>query len=61
MKEKKVRKMRGSRSHGHGDKKKRGAGQRGGRGIAGTGKRGDSKKPSINVKNYFGKNESRFA
>ena len=47
--------MRGSRSHGNGDKKKRGAGQRGGRGMAGTGKRADAKKPSINVKEYFGK------
>ena len=55
MKQKKVRKMRGSRSHGNGDKKKRGAGQRGGRGNAGTGKRADTKKPSINVKTYFGK------
>ena len=55
MKGKKVRKMRGSRSHGTGDKKKRGAGQRGGRGNAGTGKRADTKKPSIDVKSYFGK------
>ncbi|MCF7798708.1 uL15 family ribosomal protein [Candidatus Woesearchaeota archaeon] len=38
---------RGSFTHGHGEKKKwRGAGHRGGRGNAGSGKRGDAKKPS---------------
>ncbi|MEE9525237.1 MAG: uL15m family ribosomal protein [Candidatus Woesearchaeota archaeon] len=37
-------------------KKHRGAGNRGGKGMAGTGKRGDAKKPSIwKDKNYFGK------
>lgn len=48
--------MRGSKTHGGGAmKKRRGAGNRGGRGMAGTGKRGDGKKPSIwkNSK-YFG-------
>ncbi len=50
--------MRGSKTHGWGAKKKhRGAGNRGGRGMAGTGKRADAKKPSIwkNKKPYFGK------
>ena len=45
---KKVRKFRGSHTHGYGSKKKhRGAGSRGGRGMAGSGKRADQKKPSI--------------
>ena len=40
--------MRGSKTHGGGAmKKRRGAGHRGGRGAAGSGKRGDAKKPSI--------------
>lgn len=53
----KNRKMRGSKTHGWGSMKKhRGAGSRGGRGMAGTGKRGDAKKPSIwKDKKYFGK------
>lgn len=52
----KNKKMRGTNSHGYGAKKKhRGAGSRGGRGMAGTGKRADVKKPSINPKTYFGK------
>lgn len=47
-KRKKVVKYRGSKTHGGGAmKKRRGAGSRGGRGMAGTGKRGDAKKPSI--------------
>ncbi len=55
-KRKKVVKYRGSHTHGGGAKKKRrGGGHRGGRGMAGTGKRADSKKPSINVMTYFGK------
>lgn len=46
-KRKKNSRMRGSHTHGWGDKKKRrGHGNRGGKGKAGTGKRGDSKKPS---------------
>lgn len=56
-KRKKVTKYRGSKTHGGGAmKKRRGAGNRGGRGMAGTGKRGDAKKPLI-WKNelYFGK------
>ncbi len=44
---KKSSRHRGSFTHGHGEKKKRrGAGHRGGRGNAGSGKRGDAKKPS---------------
>lgn len=40
--------QRGSKTHGGGSmKKRRGAGHRGGRGAAGSGKRGDAKKPSI--------------
>lgn len=55
-KNKKVIKYRGGTTHGYGSmKKNRGAGNRGGRGMAGTGKRGDAKKPSINPKKYFGK------
>ena len=43
-------------THGGGSKKKRrGAGNRGGRGMAGSGKRADSKKPSIWNQKYFGK------
>lgn len=56
-KRKKNSRLRGSHTHGYGSKKKhRGAGSRGGKGMAGTGKRGDAKKPSIwtNPK-YFGK------
>ncbi|PIY60379.1 hypothetical protein COY95_02070 [Candidatus Woesearchaeota archaeon CG_4_10_14_0_8_um_filter_47_5] len=49
--------QRGSQTHGWGSKKKhRGAGNRGGRGRAGTGKRADSQKPSIwKDPDYFGK------
>jgi large subunit ribosomal protein L15 len=56
-KRKKNIRMRGSKTHGYGSMKKhRGAGSRGGRGMAGTGKRADVKKPSISqIKNYFGK------
>ena len=56
-KRKKFSRQRSSHTHGWGSKKKhRGAGSRGGRGMAGTGKRGDAKKPSHwkNTK-YFGK------
>ena len=56
-KRKKNTRQRGSMTHGWGAKKKhRGQGHRGGRGMAGTGKRSDAKKPSIwkNV-DYFGK------
>ena len=56
-KRKKNDRQRGSKTHGWGAKKKhRGQGNRGGRGMAGTGKRADSKKPSIwKDKHYFGK------
>ncbi len=55
-KRKKNTRQRGSKTHGWGAKKKhRGQGHRGGRGMAGTGKRADSKKPSIWKEDYFGK------
>ncbi len=49
--------QRGSWTHGWGAKKKhRGAGSRGGRGLAGSGKRGDAKKTLYwSNPNYFGK------
>lgn len=51
--------MRGYKSHGWGAKKKhRGSGNRGGFGMAGTGKRADTKKPTIindYGNDYFGK------
>ena len=51
--------MRAKTTHGYGSmKKNRGAGNRGGRGMAGSGKRADQKKPSILKKygpSYFGK------
>lgn len=54
---KKSRKNRGSHTHGGGSKKKRrGAGNKGGRGKAGTGKKADQKKPSYwKDEDYFGK------
>ncbi|MBU0757239.1 MAG: 50S ribosomal protein L15 [Nanoarchaeota archaeon] len=57
-KRKKVTRKRGSETHGHGASKKwRGAGHKGGRGNAGSGKRGDSKimKVTKGNKNYLGK------
>lgn len=58
-KKSKVKTQRGTSSHGWGHKKKhRGAGNRGGKGMAGTGARGDAKKPSILTtigKSYYGK------
>jgi large subunit ribosomal protein L15 len=56
-KDKKVDRYRGSKTHGGGSKKKRrGAGSRGGVGMAGTGKRADTNKPSIwKDKKYFGR------
>ena len=58
-KRKKVNKYRGSKTHGGGSmKKRRGAGHRGGRGMAGSGKRADQKKPTILKlygNTYFGK------
>lgn len=53
---KKNTRQRGSKTHGWGAKKKhRGQGHRGGRGMAGTGKRADTKKPSYWKERYFGK------
>ncbi len=56
-KRKKNTRQRGSHTHGWGSKKKhRGSGNRGGKGMAGTGKKADSKKPLVwNNKKYFGK------
>ena len=55
-KRKKNIRMRGTKTHGWGAKKKhRGAGSRGGKGMAGSGKRSDTKKPSIWKEKYFGK------
>ncbi len=58
-KRKKVVKYRGSHTHGGGAKKKRrGAGHRGGRGLAGSGKRAHHKKQLIFKlfgKDYFGR------
>jgi len=55
-KRKKNDRQRGSKTHGWGAKKKhRGKGHQGGAGMAGTGKRADSKKPSIWKERYFGK------
>src|SRR3989344_5089819 len=56
-KRKKNTRQRGHKTHGWGAKKKhRGKGHQGGAGMAGSGKRADSKKPSIwKDKNYFGK------
>lgn len=55
-KRKKNTRQRGHKTHGWGAKKKhRGKGHQGGAGMAGTGKRADSKKPSIWKEDYFGK------
>lgn len=56
-KRKKNTRQRGSKTHGWGAMKKhRGKGHQGGAGMAGTGKRADTKKPSIwKNKEYFGK------
>jgi large subunit ribosomal protein L15 len=53
----KFSRQRASFTHGWGSKKKhRGAGSRGGKGMAGTGKRADQRKPQIwKDKKYFGK------
>lgn len=56
----KTQKYRGHKTHGGGAmKKRRGAGSRGGRGKAGSGKRSDSQKPSywklVNGREYLGK------
>jgi large subunit ribosomal protein L15 len=56
-KRKKSSRMHGSQTHGWGAMKKhRGKGHQGGAGMAGSGKRADSKKPSIwTDQQYFGK------
>jgi len=56
-KRKKSRRMRGTRLHGKAAKKHKGKGNRGGKGMSGTGKRADQKKTYIlkYMKNYFGK------
>ena len=55
-KRKKNTRQRGSKTHGWGAKKKhRGKGHQGGAGMAGSGKRADSKKPSLWKERYFGK------
>ena len=56
-KRKKSVRYRGETTHGCGSmKKRRGAGNRGGRGMAGSGKKADQKKPCIwKDKKYFGK------
>ncbi len=57
-KTKKSKRLRGSKTHGHGAKKKwMGKGHKGGKGMAGTGKRADQKKSLIlkKYKKYFGK------
>lgn len=57
FRKKKATRMRAQTTHGRGSMKKgRGAGNRGGRGNAGTGKRGDANKPRIwKDSKYFGK------
>lgn len=55
---KNVHRKRGSRTHGYGYKKNRGSGNRGGKGMAGTGKRSHNQKISILKEyghEYFGK------
>ena len=60
-KRKKLKRLRGSHTHGWGSKKKhRGSGNKGGFGMAGTGKRADQKKPSIWKTDYFGKHGFKF-
>lgn len=55
-KRKKNTRQRGHKTHGWGAKKKhRGKGHQGGAGMAGSGKRADSKKPSLWKERYFGK------
>ncbi len=57
IKRKKNSRQRGGTTHGWGSMKKhRGAGNRGGRGMAGSGKKADQLKPSLwKNKKYFGK------
>jgi large subunit ribosomal protein L15 len=52
----KAKNYRGSKTHGCGSmKKRRGAGNRGGRGMAGSGKKGDAKVSKTWGTEYFGK------
>ncbi|MBT4540332.1 hypothetical protein HOC35_02360 [Candidatus Woesearchaeota archaeon] len=54
-KRKKNTRFRAKTTHGYGSmKKNRGKGHKGGSGMAGTGKRADTKKPSVWGKKYFG-------
>ncbi len=54
LRRKKNTRCRAGTTHGYGSmKKNRGAGHRGGRGMAGSGKRADTKKPSI-IKEFGG-------
>jgi len=56
FKRKKNTRQRGSHTHGWGAMKKhRGSGNRGGFGMAGSGKRADQRKPSLWKNPYFGK------
>ncbi|MFH1589778.1 MAG: uL15m family ribosomal protein [archaeon] len=62
IKRKKNTRQRGTHTHGWGAKKKhRGAGSRGGRGNAGSGKRGDAKKPSYWKDISYFKNKGFFS
>jgi len=56
-KRKKHSRMRGRRTHGFSAKLHKGSGNRGGKGMAGTGKRADQKKTFVlnNLYPYFGK------
>src|SRR3989344_3914821 len=55
-KRKKNSRQKGSHTFGCGSKKKRrGSGNRGGFGMAGSGKRADQRKPSLWKERYFGK------
>jgi large subunit ribosomal protein L15 len=53
----KSRKRRGTKYMGYAAKKHKGKGNRGGKGMAGTGKRADQRKTFVHryLKNYFGK------
>jgi len=57
VKKKKSRKFHGSRLWGRSSKKAKGSGNRGGKGMAGTGKRADQRKTYVlkYYDNYFGK------
>ncbi len=61
-KRKKSTRFRGTHTHGRGFKKKaRGSGHRGGKGLAGTGKRGDQRKTlvlNLYGNDYFGKDKA---